>query len=150
MSPGALFWASFLWAPEVLPWTVLSLLQRCRRSSVCSQVMWRWPRGRVPSWTVARRLDILSPTSSGKRTACPSRPLIHTTRWVLPNSVLDSSCLLHTFVLVLFRMRTNVITRCQCLSVAGFLTEESSYLGIALTRSHSHNVKTRCDCGCML
>lgn len=42
-----LFRASFLLVPEVIFLTVPSLLlQRCRRSSVCSPVMWRWPRGR--------------------------------------------------------------------------------------------------------
>lgn len=80
------------------------MLQRCRRSSVCSPVMWRWPRGRGLSSTVALRLDILSPMSAGRRTACPSTTLIHTTRWVL--HPLCSWSLFHTFstyMFVLFR-----------------------------------------------
>lgn len=105
-SPLGHFWASFLssvWSPPVKSSLTL-LLQRCRRSSVCSPVMWRWPRGRGLSSTVALRLDILSPMSAGRRTACPSTTLIHTTRWVL--HPLCSWSLFHifsTYMFVLFR-----------------------------------------------
>lgn len=138
-SPVGHFWALHLSWPAILLLTVPSLLlQLCRRSSTCSQVMWRWPRERGLSWPVVRHLDILSPTSSGRRMGCPSTTLIHTTRSVLCNFVL---VVFFKVFICSFEDESNTI-RCQCHSVSWFTIEVLSYRGFALTRSHSHNAKT--------